>query len=241
MRYGIFSDIHSNLEAFNKAIYSLKKQNIDKLICLGDIVGYGANPKECLEIISKLKPEVIAGNHDWANVDKFNLGFFNWHAKEAIIWTKRKINKDNWRYLRSLPLMYQENNFCCVHASLDSPREFNYVITAKQAEKNFFLLKAKICFIGHSHFSEAFSFNRGEIKHLLQKKIDIEKNKKYIVNVGSIGQPRDGDPRLSFCIYDTKKKLVEYKRLQYDVKAAADKINKNGLPEFLAQRLYLGR
>ncbi len=241
MRYGIFSDIHANLEACRKAFDYYKAQNIDKFICLGDTVGYGANPQECLELIGKLKPKTIAGNHDWAAVDKFNSGYFNWHAKQAIFWTKKNINKNSWRYLHSLALTHKENNFQCVHGSLDKPREFNYTITSHQALINFSLLNKQICFIGHSHLAEVFCQNNGQIRHLSKEKINIEKNKKYIINVGSVGQPRDGDPRLSLCVYDAKRKLLKFKRIPYNIEKAANKIRKKGLPEFLAQRLYVGR
>ncbi|MFO8052859.1 MAG: metallophosphoesterase family protein [Candidatus Omnitrophota bacterium] len=241
MRYGIFSDIHSNLEALTEAINYFNSQKIDRFICLGDIVGYGPNPQECLEIINKLKPKTIAGNHDWATVEKFNPDFFNWHAREAIFWTRRHINKTGWKYLHSLPLLYQEDKFQCVHGSLDKPKEFNYTITSHQAQVNFSLLNQQLCFIGHSHLAEVFSQKENQIKHLRKEKITIKNDKRYIVNVGSIGQPRDGDPRLSLCIYDTDKQLLSFKRIKYNIKKTANKITKNKLPEFLAQRLYLGQ
>lgn len=241
MKYGIFSDIHGNLEALGKAFDFYKNQNIDDFICLGDIVGYGANPVECLNLIKKINPKIIAGNHDWASVEKFNLNYFNWQAKEAILWTQKKINKNNWKYLKSLPLRYKKNNFYCVHGDLEQPREFHYIINSYQAQINFSLLDKQICFIGHSHLAGAFCQDKGEIQYLRKNKIKIAKNKKYIINVGSIGQPRDGDPRSSLCIYDTEKQLIEFIRIDYNIKKAANKITKNGLPEFLAQRLYVGQ
>ncbi len=240
MRYGIFSDIHSNLEAFQQAIDHFKAQSIDRLICLGDVVGYGANPAECLKLLEKITPYVIAGNHEWAVTGKLEPEALNWHAKEAILWTSRRINKHNWKYLRSLPLTYQEDDFYCVHGSLNEPEDFNYIMNSHQAQINFSRLNKQICFIGHSHIAEAFCLDRGQIHYLQKKMINLEKNKKYTINVGSIGQPRDRDPRLSLCLYDSKKKSLEFKRIRYNTRAAADKIAKSGLPQFLAQRLYVG-
>lgn len=240
MRYAIFSDVHGNLEAFGEALNFYRNQNIDKFICLGDTVGYGANPNECLNLLKGLNSEKIAGNHDWATIGKFNINYFNRQAKEAIIWTREKVNKENKRFLENLSLKYQEKNFCCVHGSLDKPGKFNYTISAQQAHINFSRLNKQICFIGHSHLAETFSLEKGEIRLTRHKQLKVEKNKKYIVNVGSVGQPRDGDPRLSLCAYDTKKKLLEFQRIPYNIEAAAGKIIKSGLPVFLAQRLYVG-
>ncbi|MCF7898233.1 MAG: metallophosphatase family protein [Candidatus Omnitrophica bacterium] len=241
MRYGIFSDIHSNLEAFSEAVNYFNGRKIDRFICLGDIVGYGPDPQQCLEVVKKLKSKTIAGNHDWATVGKFNLNYFNWCAQKALSWTQKKINEKGWKYLHGLPLIYKKNNFYCVHGSLDKPKNFNYTITPSQVQLNFSLLDARLCFIGHSHITEVFCLNKGQIKHLRKEKINIEKDKKYIINVGSIGQPRDGDPRLSLCVYDTDKQLLTFKRIEYNIKKTADKIIKKKLPEFLAKRLYLGR
>lgn len=240
MRYAIFSDIHSNLEAFREALNYLNRQKIDRLICLGDIIGYGANPEACLALLHKIRPVTLAGNHDWALVGKTALDRFSWQAKEVLLWTEKQIKKDDLSFLKDLPLVYQENNFICVHGSLNAPEKFNYITSPSGAWLNFCRLNKQICFIGHTHLADAFCLDNSEILPLHKPRITIEPDKKYIINTGSIGQPRDNDPRLCFCVYDSEKKYLEYKRIEYNIKAAADKIKKNSLPQFLAQRLYAG-
>lgn len=240
MRYGIFSDVHSNLEAFEVAINFYKTEKIDRFIFLGDIVGYGANPNECILALKSLNPVVIAGNHDWAVSDKFSIAYFNPYAKEAVLWTAKELKQENIHYLRNLVLTYEEKDFICVHGSLENPQQFNYILNSYDAQFNFSLLKQRLCFIGHSHRAEVYILENNQLLRLCQQKIKLNSGAKYIINVGSVGQPRDRDPRLSLCIYDNEAKVVNFVRLEYNIKKAADKILKKGLPPLLAQRLYGG-
>jgi predicted phosphodiesterase len=242
MRYGIFSDIHANLEAFRAVIKVYATESIDEFLCLGDIVGYAANPCECLQEVRTLTKINIAGNHDWAGADLFSVDYFNPLAKEAILWTSSLLSNSEKRFLKSLPLVFQNQVLTLVHGSLDAPGDFNYLVDAYAARQTFKFLKTQICFVGHSHVAGIFLFDtQGFISYREENRLTLKAGYKYIVNVGSIGQPRDDDPAAAYCIYDTDKKTVEIKRISYDILTARKKIISAGLPRFLADRLLSGR
>ncbi len=241
MRYGIFSDVHSNIEAFSEAVKLFKKQKIDKYIFLGDIVGYGANPLEVIDILKELNSINIAGNHDWASVEKFDIKYFNDYAREAIIWTKSILRETDKIFLRRLPLIYEEKNFICVHGSLYEPQDFRYVSNYMDVKLLFSIMKKHICFIGHSHKMESYIFKKEGISRLYVQDIYLEEDSYYIFNVGSVGQPRDGDNRGCICVYDSEENSVIFFRFPYDIRKASLKIINAGLPSFLGERLYRGR
>ncbi|MCM8773978.1 MAG: metallophosphatase family protein [Candidatus Omnitrophica bacterium] len=240
MRYAIFSDVHSNLEAFQTLLGWLKNQNIDSYILLGDIIGYGANPNEVIGLLKELNSVCLAGNHDWAMIGKFDIDCFNSNAKNALLWTRSILREEEINYLFTFPLIYQEKNFTCVHGSLWEPEEFNYVIDPQEAILNFKIMEKQICFIGHSHRKELYVWSDKKLYYSTDEEITLEENSKYIVNVGSVGQPRDRDNRLCVCIYDDEEKKISFTRLSYDIRRAANKIIKAGLPPILAERLYSG-
>jgi len=241
MRYGIFSDIHSNLEAFDVVIEAYKKEAIDRYLCVGDIVGYGANPNECVEKTKALTDIIVAGNHDWAAVNLFSLDYFNPEAREAILWTRKSLDDSCKYFLESLELIYKNEDLTLVHGTLDNPKSFDYVSDGYIAEETFRRMETNICFIGHTHVPATFVKDEND-RILLKResKIKIEDKNKYIVNVGSVGQPRDGRPQSAYCVYDTEEREVEIKRLDYDIQAARQKILDSGLPTFLGDRLLIG-
>jgi predicted phosphodiesterase len=242
MRYGIFSDIHSNLEALNTVISAYKKEKIDKYFCIGDVVGYASNPRECIEIIKTLTTITIAGNHDWASVDLFSVDYFNLNAQDAILWTRRNLDDSNRNFLESLKLVYNNEDLTLVHGTLDNPGDFNYMTDSYIAEETLRLLETNICFIGHTHVVGTFIKDKSErIYYRQDDSLDISPENKYIVNVGSVGQPRDSNPKAAYCIYDTDKKEVQLKRIDYDIETAREKIINAGLPKFLGDRLTIGR
>lgn len=242
MRYGIFSDVHSNLEALNAVLGAYKKEKIDELLCIGDIVGYAANPNECASIIKDVVSLAAAGNHDWAAVYKLTEDYFNPAAKEAIIWTRNNLDAESKYYLESLKLTYSNEYFTLVHGTLSEPEEFDYMFEAYTAEKSFRLMQTQICFIGHTHVPCAFMKDKYGLIHFKQDDtINIEPQNKYIINVGSVGQPRDANPKASFCVYDTNNKEVRLKRIVYDAELSRQKIISSGLPKFLGDRLLAGR
>lgn len=240
MRYGIFSDIHGNLEAFQQVLEAYKKEDIDRYFCVGDIVGYGADPGECIKQTKKLQALTVAGNHDWAAVEVTDIAYFNQVAKQAILWTKERLSTEEKSFLKSLQLVFENSDLILVHGTLSRPEEFNYLLDTDSAIIDFGLMKKNICFIGHSHIVGVFIEAKGEISYSVQAQIKIDPKKKYIVNVGSVGQPRDRDNRASYCVFDTEKREVYLKRVEYDITKAQEKIIKAGLPSFLAARLLTG-
>jgi predicted phosphodiesterase len=242
MRYGIFADIHSNLEAFEAVTEAYQREMIDAFFCVGDIVGYGANPSECVKCIKKIKACCIAGNHDWAAVEKISMGKFNDDAKEAMRWTSTQLNENEKEFLKSLELVNREDDFIFVHGTLHCPEEFNYLIDFSQMVHTLALMDRPICFVGHSHVPRFFVEGEdGKVKEQHEFVVNLQVKNRYIVNVGSVGQPRDGNPKASYCIFDLEKRTIEIKRVAYDIKKAQDKILKAGLPVKLASRLALGR
>ncbi|MFH1395440.1 MAG: metallophosphoesterase family protein [Candidatus Omnitrophota bacterium] len=241
MVYLILSDIHSNLQALEAVIDSFPQKDDVIVMCGGDIVGYGANPVECLEVINQLNAHCVLGNHDAAVIDKMDISRLNEYAAEAIIWTKGYLNRIDMRYFDSLPYTLKNDFFTMVHGTLYSPEEFNYLTTNSNAEKTFNMMKTKICFVGHTHRAGVFMENNGKIYPLFSKKIIIEDNANYIINAGSVGQPRDYDNRASYCIYSPENNEIEFRRITYDIKSARNAIIKAGLPKILGDRLLTGQ
>jgi len=246
MRYALFSDIHSNLEAFRAVREALKKESIDRFICIGDIVGYGADPGECIRQVRELKADVVAGNHDYAAVGKTSIARFNSYAQEAALWTRAQLNPSERDFLAGLELIKEYPDFAIVHAALDEPEKWHYILRTPDAQNNFHLLNKRILFIGHSHVPSVFEETMGnnaepQCRPFFKEQINLKAGSRYIINVGSVGQPRDGDPRASFAIYDTEREEVQIRRVNYDVAIASDKILKAGLPEKLAYRIIQGK
>ena len=234
----IISDVHANLEAVNACFKRIDEIKPDKIICLGDMVDYCAQPNEVTEIIKSRTDAVVLGNHDEAQFNHSLIEGFSENAYISSLHTRKIIQRDYIEYFRSLPYTYSFENLFFVHASPASPGEYDYILNAEAAEYNFNHLSEKICFIGHSHIPVIFEENKNKVK--VVKESSLNKDKRYIINVGSVGQPRDNDPRLSFGVFDTDKFQFRLERLQYDIKSASEKIIREGLPLHLAQRLFLG-
>lgn len=232
MTYAIISDIHSNLEALQKALSIIDRRTVDEIICLGDIVGYGANPNECVEVVRSRCSAIVLGNHDAAALDPSLAHDFNTIAKRAITWTSDQLTDDNRLFLSSLPLVHRRADSLFVHSSPDTPDEWEYILDADDASSALRHFTDKICFIGHTHIPGIFS-QRGRAK-------SIAADEKNLVNVGSIGQPRDGNPMLAFGIFDAAAWDYELIRSEYDIQTAAEKIYKAKLPEELGNRLMYG-
>ncbi len=242
MRYGIFSDVHSNLEALEAVIKAYESEAIDKYLCIGDSVGYATNPNECIAKIRALETISVAGNHDWASVNLFSLDNLNPLACQGILWTMSYLSRESRDFLGGVNLVYKNEYLTLVHGNLDCPREFNYTYNSEDAWRTFSILETKLCFIGHSHIPGIFIRDiTDNIRYLEEASFAIEEYNNYIVNVGSVGQPRDGSPKASFCIYDTDTLIVQIKRVGYDVEETRNKIIKAGLPRYLGDRLLLGK
>lgn len=240
MRYAIISDIHGNREALDTVLEKIEILACDKVACLGDIVGYGADPGYCLDRVRDLSDFVVAGNHDFAALGKISIDYFNTHARQATLWTREQLSEEQRKYLDSIPLVVLEKDCTFVHGSLDSPQLFDYIQTSYDAFLTMEQMETQLCFIGHSHVPIAFLLNE-VITYSLDNLIELEGVKKAILNVGSVGQPRDNNPWASFAVYDDEQGQVELHRVPYDVEKSAARIIEAGLPEFLAERLKVGR
>jgi len=241
MRYGIFSDVHSNLEAFNSVLSAYEQEQIDVYLCVGDIVGYGADPKACIQNILDRNIVTVAGNHDWAATQQCPITYFNPYAKQAVLWTRKHVDPSDISYLNNLDLIYKKEDFCLVHGTLVHPDGFDYMMGVGQAKATFGLMDCSICFVGHTHAPVVFIKDEEKISYSRSDFVNIDPQKRYIFNVGSVGQPRDRDSRACYCIYDSTNKVVETKRISYDIQMAQKKILDAGLPSFLAMRLSYGQ
>lgn len=242
MLYYILSDIHGNLEALRAVLDDISKGKRGEYMSLGDIVGYGADPKECIKIMKSVSPKfAVAGNHDWGAAGLTDIDYFNEYAKEAVLWTQRSLDAGELGYLKSFRLVHADKKFTLVHGSLNSPENFYYIMNDIEALATLRLMKTPICFVGHSHASGIFYLDGNKVGSTKKSAIKIEKGRRYIINAGSIGQPRDRDPRASYVVYDEDKDEVEIRRVAYDIEAAKRKILEAGLPGFLASRLSEGR
>lgn len=241
MRYGIFSDVHSNFEAISAVLAAYQQERIERYLCIGDIVGYATDAHDCIRLIRDLKAQIVAGNHDWGASGKFDLEYFNPNAKETLVWTRKILSPEESDFLSGLPLAHSEENFTLVHGTLDSPEKFYYLNNYDEADRTFTVLEKQICFVGHTHRQGVFVEAENNLFYKSLTRLELEDRKRYIINVGSVGQPRDGDSRACFVIYDSEAKTVELKRLEYNFNVTQNKILKAGLPDFLARRLGEGR
>lgn len=240
MRYAVISDIHSNSEALEAVLADVATQDIDKYLSTGDVVGYGADPEACLSRLRALDPIVVAGNHDWAVAGRLSLDFFNAYAREAIEWTRGRLDSESVRWLASLPLTAKVGEITLAHATVHGPENFDYLLTAYDAHLSLEVLDTAVCFVGHSHVPVTFSQN-GAVTFSFATEIDLAGCAKAIVNAGSVGQPRDGNPHASYGVYDSDERRVVVRRVPYDIASASRKILAAGLPQILAERLWHGK
>ncbi len=240
MRFAIFGDIHANLEALQAVLKDAEAHEVTHYVCMGDVVGYNANPHECVKIIQDLECPVVKGNHDEMASLEDDLTGFNPLAEEAINWTRQQLTPEDKQWLRDLKMVRQVRDFTIVHATLDTPHKWGYVFNQLDAAASFNYQHTQICFYGHTHAPRAY-IRDSSVKTVVLDKLQIEPGKKYFVNVGSVGQPRDGDWHAAYCLYHPERQLVELRRLEYDIWTAQDKIVDAGLPQRLADRLALGK
>ncbi|MCG3134300.1 MAG: hypothetical protein HMLKMBBP_01594 [Planctomycetes bacterium] len=237
----MIADIHSNLEALEAVMAALSKARIDRYVCVGDVVGYGADPEACIRIVRETCDIVIAGNHDWAVANRLSMEFFNAYARDAIVWTRTRITADDTAWLRDLPLTADiDHHATLAHATLHNPAAFDYLLTSYDAHLSMNVLERPLCFVGHSHIPITF-MERGGLGFTFADIIDLAAVEKAIINPGSVGQPRDENPAAAYAILDTVKRRVTLHRVPYDVDKAASKILAAGLPQVLADRLHVGK
>ncbi len=240
MLYGVIADIHGNLEAFETVLEEIDKADIDRLICAGDVVGYAAHPGKCLEIIRERADAVVAGNHDWAVAGKVDTTYFNSDARDSVEWTRAQLSEEQVSWLAELPLVTQVDDISLVHSTLYNPEYFDYIQTLYQAELCFGEQEKHITFVGHSHVPVIFRDDE-RVEYFLQERYQLQDDDHCIVNVGSVGQPRDSDPRASYVLYDDEKREVQMYRISYDISATMEAILDADLPITNAHRLRYGR
>jgi predicted phosphodiesterase len=240
VRIGIFSDVHGNSEALEIVLKSLKYERVDRTICLGDLVGYGPEPNQCVDRVMNVADKVVVGNHDHAATGQLSTEHFNEYARRAIDWTREILSPASVNILKRLPLILTEGDITWVHATPEAPSEWYYILTYTDAHRSFQVLKGSLCFIGHSHVPVVFTKKEEKISLEDATDVIIEPDKKYIINVGSVGQPRDGDPRASYGILDTDEPRFQLKRLPYPVDVVQEKMKKENLPPYLISRLSVG-
>ena len=242
MKWAVFSDIHGNLEAFTSVCDYISKENIDKIAILGDIVGYGANPKECIDQLKDRADIIVVGNHDFAATGLTDISNFNSAARTAIEWTIKQLPDVGSAFLSDLPLTSIVDDLTFVHSSPHNPQEWKYLLSMNDVVNSFNFYYNRICFVGHSHIPAIYiKDSKGKVSSSKDLQVQLEDRAKYIINVGSVGQPRDGNPAAAFGILDTEESVFTINRAPYDIRAAQKKIIEAGLPERLAIRLAVGK
>ena len=243
MRIAIIADIHANLEALQAVLERIHALNVDEIVCLGDIVGYNANPNECVGILRNEKILSVLGNHDACASGLEEPFRFNVLARSAVFWTREHLTEENRSFLRELPREKRVHDCFLFHGSIHDTNR--YILFLDDVEENFQSLAGlpgalKLGFFGHTHVGTAFIDHQGVISSDLSSELSLSSEKRYLIDPGSVGQPRDGDPRASFLVYDRDDSTVLFFRVEYDIKACQDRIVRAGLPPLLAWRLEQG-
>ena len=243
MKYGILGDIHSNLSALEAVLGRFEAEGVDRIISVGDIVGYGAEPRECIELVRSIGAVVVKGNHDAACVGEIDLRYFNNYARAAVCWTQGVLTDDDRRWLSSLPFTVDLGDCYVGHGTYWKPELFDYIQSTTDADPSLDAMALPMCFVGHTHVPVTLLRLKEDPAHTaytVDTEIDLAECVRTLVNVGSVGQPRDEDPRAAYAIYDSGRQRVWIRRAEYDIEREARRIRAVGLPRVLADRLFLG-
>lgn len=241
MRIAIISDIHANLQALEAVLSDIAKQVPDHVICLGDLVGYGAFPRECLALVREHCSRIVMGNHDYFASGDDSLDHFFEDARLSLEWTRSQLGHDERAFLQELPYVLEGDYTTYVHATLHRPADWDYLDYPEAYEHHFARQATPVCFVGHTHMPaiiENGSFLEAEL--VWNSPLPLPKDGKIVVNVGSVGQPRDGDSRACYLLYDEMQRIVTYRRVRYEVERAQNGIRAIKMPTFLADRLAEG-
>ncbi len=242
MKYGLISDIHGNLEALEAVLKELEHETVDEILCLGDLIGYGPDPEACVNLVREHASVILAGNHDYASLGLLDISYFNPHARRAIEWTSSQISEKTRKFLTERPLKVEFDLFTIVHATPLNPSAWDYILSLEDAVENFPHFQGQCCFIGHSHVPVVIVQDQSQKVSVKQvTELTFVENERYIINIGSVGQPRDFDPRATFATFDTEAKHYRLFRVHYDIQKTQKKILERGLPPFLAERLSTGQ
>jgi len=243
MKYAIISDIHGNVEALQAVLKDIKTRSVDFIVCLGDVVGYYPDPERCIELVRENVSFCVAGNHDYAAINRIDIQSFTYYAYAAMEWTRRNISKEAVDFLAALPLTIEKDGVFFTHSSPSNPQDWIYVFPDSEDAvfEAFNSLKFRLNFIGHTHWPSIMIQEGSKIILHSAHSITLSKSNFYLVNVGSVGQPRDFDSRCCYAIYDTDAAEISLIRVPYDYAITQKKIMDNNLPAFLAQRLEKGK
>ncbi len=242
MRIALISDIHGNLEALTAVLNDIERCGIDRIFCLGDIVGYGCNPRECLELVKERCEVTLMGNHDQVAAGDLPLEHYNNAAKTSAMWTRDQLSHEDTEFLMNLPLEHRLDNILLVHASPWQPEEWHYILTRDDAKVAFKCFNEPLCFYGHSHMPMIFcDAHDGAIRQQIGHDIFPDEEARYLVNIGSVGQPRDDDPRACYVSVNLDDKAIDLHRVDYDIASAQRKMADYNFPEILIERLSAGR
>lgn len=243
MKVGVISDVHSNIEALTTAFQWIDDHGIEEVFCLGDVVGYGADPNVCCEIVRQRCRVTLLGNHDAAVIGVMDTDYYYPAAREAIFWTRKQLTEENFRWLYGLPYSHVLDRAGFFHSAPIRPSGFYYVVQTRDAQAHtavYDKLRA-FNFVGHSHLTNQYMLNERKAKDVTGRRLSAKADRKYIINVGSVGQPRDRDNRLCFGVFDTDEETFEHVRIEYDIGSAAQKIEDAGLDAKFARRLFAGQ
>lgn len=243
MRYGILGDVHSNLSALRTVLEAFEREGVQRILSVGDVVGYGAAPRECIALLRELDVAVVRGNHDTAVVGEIDLLYFNQVARQAVVWTQSVLSDEECAWLASLPYTLDTDHCTVSHGTLHRPELFDYIQSTTDGDPSLDVMELPVCFVGHTHVPLTLLRMHDDplrTAYTTATEIDLTESRHALVNVGSVGQPRDEDPRAAYAIYDSDLERVWIRRVSYDIEAEANRIRKAGLPGMLADRLALG-
>jgi diadenosine tetraphosphatase ApaH/serine/threonine PP2A family protein phosphatase len=243
MKYGVLGDIHSNLSALQAVLSELSSEGVSTLLSVGDVVGYGAAPRECLALLRESGVQVVKGNHDAATVGELSTLLFNAHARAAVEWTRSVLSEEELRWLAELPYLIELEHCAVGHGTYDHPELFDYVRTTADADASLDRMQVPVCFVGHTHVPVTLmrlNQDPNRTAYTRESYIELGDASRALVNVGSVGQPRDEDPRAAYAVFDTEAETVRIQRVEYDIDREAARIRAAGLASALADRLHLG-
>jgi predicted phosphodiesterase len=244
MRIGVFSDTHGNIEALNATLEALRHENVDRHYCLGDTVGYGGAPNECCDLVRSISHGTILGNHDAAVAGRMDYSYYYDAARHALDVHAHLLTPENMAWLKGLPyeIRVDEAELLLCHGSPVRIEEFEYIFAPEQARECLPIWNrlGHLTLIGHSHLCKVFALTPNAVEELPPQSFTLEPHRKYIVSVGSVGQPRDFDNRASYVIFDSQSKRFEFKRAEYDVETSHERVLRLELEKNFAQRLFLG-
>ena len=240
MRIALFGDIHANLEALEAVLADASGQGVTDYVCMGDIVGYNADPAACLEIVRAMNCPTVKGNHDEDASGSHSLETMNPIAATALEWTRQQLTAEQRQWLARLRMVRQVSEFTVVHSTLDQPANWNYVTNRFDAMSNFSYQFTQICFHGHTHVPRVY-VKSAKVQEVPAESVVLEPGSNYFITVGSVGQPRDGAWRACYAIFDLEKNLIVFRRVEYDIAKTQEKIIAAGLPAMLAERILEGR